>query len=645
MRRSVALAGGLAVFTLILTASATDTTPAGSTGWWPGAEIQKALSYLRLTVQDLGLRADYVPRDACRLPSVDQAMLTPWRMPGEMQLLASRMKWDDTLHAPTGRWREGAADALAEAWRIGTPVVQWDVTHSRPEAPIRPLEAALAGVPGGWSEFARAAEIALVENLSLIEVFADLDPTEQAFVLDITPQFVLEDVEDKNKSPEVLDSLQNLEDSWAVRFAGLVSKLRWHRVDSVYQTHVSTLIRIAPDPTPEGWPRKKPKALKAEYGIAILGTMENDHYTGNPSVIIDPGGNDTYELDPIANGKNRLIYDLSGHDRYFAPDGHDLGAARFGWSLLIDAEGDDLYQGGNFTMGSGWFGVGVLIDGEGNDVYNGDTFTQGAGGFGVGLLYDADGSDQYTGRLFAQGMGFSAGVGMLADAGGNDTYFAGGKYEDVLRYRDHYLSLSQGFGYGIRPHFSGGVGLLLDRDGNDIYIADIFGQGCSYWWSFGGLFDGGGNDQYIAFQYAQGSATHMTAGCLYDVAGDDRYESKGVSQGCGHDWSAALLIDRDGNDRYIATDLSQAAGSANGVGVLIDGNGDDGYYVTLPANTQGYGNPRREYGSVGLFLDLGGKDRYDGPGKDGTVWLSSSKWGVGVDADSAWLSPEKEAAR
>ena len=97
-----------------------------------------------------------------------------------------------------------------------------------------------------------------------------------------------------------------------------------------------------------------------------------------------------------------------------------------------------------------------------------------------------------------------------------------------------------------------------------------------------------------------------------------------------------MLIDSSGNARYIATDLSQGAGSANGLGILIDGRGDDGYYVTSSANTQGYGNPRREYGSIGLFLDLAGTDRYDGPGRDKTAWLGHSQWGAGVDGDSTW---------
>jgi hypothetical protein len=388
--------------------------------------------------------------------------------------------------------------------------------------------------------------------------------------------------------------------------------------------------------------RKSPSAtvqtIRTAKGDILIGTHGKDLFTGNPVVVIDPGGDDVYQLAPQTPGRSRVIADWDGNDLYVASHGHDLGCGFWSWGLLIDRSGDDTYRAGSFSLGAGWFGVGALYDLAGKDSYEGDTYTQGAGGWGMGALYDGgDGNDRYGAALYAQGFGFTAGAGVLMDQAGNENYFVGGKYEDILRYVDHYLTVSQGAGYGIRPHFSGGVGLLCDLSGHDVYTADIFGQGASYWWSFGGLYDARGNDQYTAYQYAQGSATHMTAGCLLDRSGDDMYTSKGVSQGCGHDWSTALLIDAAGNDRYTCTDLSQAAGSANGVAVLIDGGGDDAYSAKDTINTQGYGNPRRDYGSIGLFLDLGGRDRYVGAGKDTRVWLSRSMWGVGVDADSSWV--------
>jgi hypothetical protein len=109
------------------------------------------------------------------------------------------------------------------------------------------------------------------------------------------------------------------------------------------------------------------------------------------------------------------------------------------------------------------------------------------------------------------------------------------------------------------------------------------------------------------------------------------YYGKGLMQGCGHDYSCGILLDRHGNDTYSAYDLSQGAGSANGAGLLIDCEGDDRYFVTNFANTHGYGNPRRDFGSIGLFIDLGGKDQYVGKGKDSSYWRTASQWGGGMD--------------
>ncbi len=125
-----------------------------------------------------------------------------------------------------------------------------------------------------------------------------------------------------------------------------------------------------------------------------------------------------------------------------------------------------------------------------------------------------------------------------------------------------------------------------------------------------------------------------------DRSGNDYYFSKGVSQGCGHDLAAGYLIDYDGNDTYQAYDLSQAAGSANGVGILIDYFGDDSYEIKSTLNTQGYGNPRRDYGSIGLFLDLMGQDTYIGNGRNNYYWINDSKWGIGVDREY-WEEEEK----
>jgi hypothetical protein len=132
----------------------------------------------------------------------------------------------------------------------------------------------------------------------------------------------------------------------------------------------------------------------------------------------------------------------------------------------------------------------------------------------------------------------------------------------------------------------------------------------------------------------------MSLGILLDERGNDFYRGKGLMQGVGHDYACGIILDRRGDDIYQAGDLSQAAGSANGIGIVIDNRGDDAYYIIGEHNTHGYGNPRRDFGSMGLFLDLAGHDRYTGSGDNNIVWKTDSKWGGGYDmefivADSA----------
>ncbi len=374
--------------------------------------------------------------------------------------------------------------------------------------------------------------------------------------------------------------------------------------------------------------------LGKQSGWKIGGTG-NDYYSGDYKFILDFGGDDVYDLsyDPN-NPHGTIIIDLSGNDSYRSKTDFTLGSGCLSVGLLFDFEGNDRYDTKSFSLGSGFFGFGLLYDASGDDRYDGDTHVQGAGSFGLGILIDESGRDIYNSALYSQGFGFIEGLGAIFEYDGADSYYAGGKYKDILRYDDHYLSLSQGFGYGLRPYASGGIGAIVDIKGNDTYYADIFAQAASYWWSLGVIYDSTGNDNYNCFQYGQGCGTHMTLAGLIDEHGNDVYFGKGLMQGVGHDYSCGLILDRHGDDTYTATDLSQGAGSANGAGILIDNQGNDRYYVKNKLNTQGYGNPRRDYGSIGLFIDLSGKDIYGGNGNDNYYWKTNSKWGGGMDIET-----------
>lgn len=626
------------------------------------AEIDTALSYIKLTEADLSLRTDYVDLDSFRLDIVNQVMLKPTDMATVLDSAAQEIfaaGGDGLSGNYPGAFRvierafnrngQDEFDNIFRGFSSDEECVSF-VVAALPQAGKELLPWLRANPAGCRLLYSIVTECAGLDGAP-VSIITDRNEEEASFLIDTLTQLLLEDPNAEFYSPEKTDSLQRVSEQIAERFTTMSHKVGWRdRIaysfasgrEQIFLARRLAEALLDTNSRAQLLPHAGEK-LERELprGRIALGSTGNDHYVGNYLFIFDPGGDDIYELDPCAAGQSQIIYDLGGNDIYTAPEGYALGCGFFGLGFLYDREGDDTYRAGNFSLGCGFFGAGMLIDMAGNDVYISDTYSQGAGGFGYGFLYDHAGTDQYTSALYSQGFGFTAGVGLLADRAGNDSYFAGGKYKDILRYADHYISLSQGFSYGIRPDFSGGVGWLLDGAGNDVYTGDIFAQGCAYWWAFGGLYDGGGNDSYNCFQYGQGCATHMAVGVLYDTQGDDVYFGKGLMQGCGHDRSTGWMLDLAGNDTYLASDLSQGAGSANGTGILCDGRGDDRYYIKDRRNTQGYGNPRRDFGSIGLFLDLQGVDRYDGNGRDDDIWIIDSKWGVGVDENSAPKTMEK----
>lgn len=370
------------------------------------------------------------------------------------------------------------------------------------------------------------------------------------------------------------------------------------------------------------------------FGDIVIGDVEDNIYLDQFCVIIDLGGNDKYFGSAASANENcpvSFVLDFSGNDSYKSDVPFSIAGAFNGISILLDKKGNDQYIGENWTQGAALCGKSALIDLSGFDVYLANQNAQGCAAFGSAFLIDLSNNDLYQVRMYGQGVGLVNGYGVLWDIRGDDQYLATPRYTDVLRYQDHSLTLSQGFGYGLRPYFSGGIGILFDKSGSDYYVSDIYGQGASYWFALGILIDKEGNDRYTAYQYAQGSGIHISLGLLLDENGDDVYFSKGVSQGCGHDLGTGWLHDRNGNDSYECSELSQGAGSANGFGVFMDDAGDDIYVNRNSQMTLGYGNPRRDCGSIGVFLDRSGNDRYaDEFAKNGGYWQRGVR-GVGFD--------------
>ncbi|MBC8450885.1 HEAT repeat domain-containing protein [bacterium] len=607
--------------------------------------MDDALRAIAMTRSDLGFRTDYADNpDSFRLAIADHLLETPLETNGYVHELA-----DDVAQARDLTLLVAlAARELDLGVGIGTCGME-------PPGGITAVGELLSGIKKAEAELERAFERLTGDEIKFVMRHAPVLLEEEEF--DPDKPIGMREKEEEDK--EILgDEL--------LRIAGSIDYSRIATAGAILASATDAALAIIEASRPGDMSSVLPpdmggsdgrsgfalewvatgdvlEIIETDAGLIVIGGPGATAYHRTCAIIIDLGGNDTYEQP--ASGRWELhpfsiVVDVAGDDTYSGGD-HALGAGFGGVGVLVDIEGDDSYASGSFSIGSGLFGVGILLDKGGNDHYVGDTCVQGAGAFGIGIQLDESGNDSYHAALFSQAVGFVKGFGVLYDSLGNDIYFAGGKYTDEIRYFDHFLSLSQGFGFGWRPDASGGIGLLVDSAGNDVYVSDIFGQGSSYWFSVGGLVDFEGNDQYISYQYAQGAATHITAAALVDCAGDDNYVSKGVSQGCGHDLAVGILHDLAGDDNYICHDLSQAAGNANGIGILLDDGGNDTYSVRNSDKTHGYGNLRRDYASVGVLIDGGGTDSYGGRG-DNDIWWTHSDRGVGIDTEISISRAEAE---
>ncbi len=393
----------------------------------------------------------------------------------------------------------------------------------------------------------------------------------------------------------------------------------------------------------DGWIVKEADSLltlDTPVGKVLVGGPGRNVYREDAVLILDLGGDDIYLGRTGASSRSipfSVVIDLKGDDLYESREDVAQGSGFMGGGFLLDVEGDDHYLAKDYSQGSGLLGLGILIDLAGNDHYQSGSSAQGAGVFGIGLVLEGGGSDRYTGPRYVQGFGFVKGFGAIVDAQGNDHYFAGAKYPDDREPGKAYQSLSQGFGYGIRPWesligTSGGIGILADSQGNDHYIADYFAQGSSYWHALGILSDKAGHDRYLAGRYSQGAGVHLSAGVLWDDSGNDQYIADfGVSQGCGHDYATGILIDNGGDDRYVSGVIAQGAGNMNGLGILNDNSGNDQYIIENLGHGRGNYEKGRDAGSFGFLFDTGGgKDRYSSDARNNDRRIQT-QWGVLVD--------------
>jgi len=255
---------------------------------------------------------------------------------------------------------------------------------------------------------------------------------------------------------------------------------------------------------------------------------------GGVGVLADVSGGDRYvaEVDAHITGRgsghshNRVTSSLAQGvalgRRGDLEEGHSWAG---GLGALIDLEGNDVYEAGNWALGTGyWFGTGILYDGGGNDRYRSCYYSMASGAhFAIGAIYDESGDDDYrmidpdvVDDLAPEGRGMSAvggaglgfgwdyTMGLLVDKGGNDRYegriISGG--EAMIRSTAILADLGNGDDTYILPADAGGG----HSDPRDSYPAEVLPQEIGYGpyshhgTSFGFLLDAGGTDEYFEFR-------------------------------------------------------------------------------------------------------------------------------------------------
>ncbi|MHC5031095.1 MAG: hypothetical protein ACYTGI_09970 [Planctomycetota bacterium] len=283
--------------------------------------------------------------------------------------------------------------------------------------------------------------------------------------------------------------------------------------------------------------------------------------------LIDEGGNDYYKLAAGGQGAGffgiGLLLDAGGDDEYklLEGDGQGFGGPA-GVGILADRHGDDTYyaerdaskagredyhsadkiaannaQGvgagrrGDGSDGHSWAGgLGALLDVDGNDTYQAGNFSQGLGyWYGTGLLWDGGGNDLYESVYFTQGSGAHFAIGALIDESGDDRHIllenAGAAF---------------GFGWDVVNAF------LIDRGtGNDHYEAKIISTGLAEVRSNAFFLDEGGDDTYILDAGTKG---------LGDVDQRKRYtEPRKTSTFSFELAQVGLFLDLGGKDTYLRT--------------------------------------------------------------------------------------------
>jgi len=623
------------------------------------AAIDRALWAGNFVREDLNFRKDYTEGYEC-FPIVREWLQYPMDIaPGMDGIISGIAEYRDGKNSPVAELTE------ALEYYPGNFSVYFDVT-------LPDLEPAQLYGPETYD---KEGMLSAMTGLASFELNCPYTPEEYSMLRQFMPvQMAWHDIFQSPYSEESIDA-------WEEYLEGQPDEYLYELMSQIDLPGLAAwYLGACPDPRgwltdlPSGtWPVLRPVIIEGDHGRIGLGTIFDDEWEGDFTVLIDPGGNDHYincRIGAAYGSENRnygYFVDLGGNDFYDCGDTDiTLGAAILGVAAFYDlGQGNDRYVAGSCSLGAAMCGIATFYDDGGSDSYESKVYSQGAAGFGVGIMCDDSvqappvtstdegtpdpvtigefDNDHYYAWTNSQAFARTLGFAICSNKRGNEIYEAGGVYLHAPLFADRYQSFSQGFAIGERGiDYAGGIALIVDYDGNDRYLGDIYNQGVGYWYSAGLLYDSAGNDTYEMTQYGQGSGIHLAVGGLIDVAGNDSYTMhSGLGTGGSHDYAASVLHDRGGNDQYFGNTSCNGGSLTNSAVIFIDRSGDDTYAGRRSGGIN-FGRPARGFPSIGILIDLDGNDDYLGIMDNGMLWTHTNV-GVGWDVIPPPV-PEEEIA-
>jgi hypothetical protein len=376
-------------------------------------------------------------------------------------------------------------------------------------------------------------------------------------------------------------------------------------------------------------------SIDTPAGVILIGGKGSKTYQldriHNLAAVIDLGSNNTYYEGAVSIDRPVLvILNMGGGNLFKATKPGVQGSAILGVSMLVNREGNNVYQAEDVAQGSSMAGVGILIDFGGQNKYRGVRRVQGQALGGLGILIGRGGQNDYHAAMWAQGFGAPLGFGLLEDVVGYDHYYCGGLYPNSYKPETPgYEGWGQGVGAGIRQSADGGLGVILNGGGHNVYEFDYLSHGGGYWCGMGFARDFGGHNQRLiarkAFyggerteplfqRFGCGWGCHYSVGFCFDDRGDSTYEGTIMGSGMAWDCSVGVLCSLGGKDHYKATGgLTQGCGAQASLGILYH-YGDDTVY---DGYTQGYASPSITYhdmpgcgGNFSFLVNYGGKTTF-----------------------------------